>query len=180
MNVRIAALPEVIMTRADRIVQQPERRRFLGMSAALIAALPLQTARAIDVPPTAVDGGKPKSRLILLGTAGGPTPKPNRAAPAQVIVVNGVSYVIDCGNGLAKQMVLAKLKLASIRNVFLTHHHSDHNVDYGNLLLLSWETDLVTRVDAYGPPPLLEMTRLFLALNDYDIRTRIADEGRRL
>ena len=30
-----------------------------------------------------------KSRLILLGTGGGPTPKPNRAAPAQVIVVNG-------------------------------------------------------------------------------------------
>jgi len=92
--------------------------------------------------------------------------------------VNGVSYVIDCGNGVARQMVLAKLKLASIRNVFLTHHHSDHNADYGNLLLLSWETDLATRVDAYGPPPLVEMTRLFLALNDYDIRTRIADEGR--
>src|SRR5271170_4521414 len=166
------------MTRADRIVPQPERRKFLGTSAALIAALPLQRAWGIDAQPTAVDNGKPKSRLILLGTAGGPTPKPNRAAPAQVIVVNGVSYVIDCGNGVARQMVLAKLKLGSIRNVFLTHHHSDHNADYGNLLLLSWETDLTTRVDAYGPPPLLEMTRLFLALNDYDIRTRIADEGR--
>ncbi len=33
-----------------------------------------------------------KSRLILLGTAGGPTPKPNRPAPAQVILVNGASY----------------------------------------------------------------------------------------
>jgi len=166
------------MTRADRIVQLPGRRKFLGTSAALIAALPLQGAWGIDVPPTPVTGEKPKSRLILLGTAGGPTPKPNRAAPAQVIVVNGVSYVIDCGNGVARQMVLAKLKLASIRDVFLTHHHSDHNADYGNLLLLSWATDLATRVDAYGPPPIVEMTRLFLALNDYDIRTRMADEGR--
>ena len=166
------------MTGARRFVQQPPRRKFLRTSAALIAALPLQRAWSIDAPPTPVAGGKPKSRLILLGTAGGPTPKPNRAAPAQVIVVNGVSYVIDCGNGVARQIVLAKLKLASIRNVFLTHHHSDHNADYGNLLLLSWETDLSTRVDAYGPPPLAEMTRLFLSLNDYDIRTRIADEGR--
>lgn len=166
------------MTRVDRLVQQPARRKFLGTTAALLAALPLQRSWAVDEPPKPVADGKPKSRLILLGTAGGPTPKPNRAAPAQVIVVNGVSYVIDCGNGVARQMVLAKLKLASIRDVFLTHHHSDHNADYGNLLLLSWATDLATRVDAYGPPPLAEMTRLFLALNDYDIRTRMADEGR--
>jgi len=166
------------MTRSNRIVLQPGRREFLATGAALIAALPLRQAWGIDVPPAAVASEKPKSRLILLGTAGGPTPKPNRAAPAQVIVVNGASYVVDCGNGVARQMVLAKLKLGSIRNVFLTHHHSDHNADYGNLLLLSWETDLATRVDAYGPPPLVEMTRHFLELNDYDIRTRMADEGR--
>jgi ribonuclease BN (tRNA processing enzyme) len=75
-------------------------------------------------------------------------------------------------------MVLAGLDLRSIRSVFLTHLHSDHAADYGNLLLLSWASDLATRVDTYGPPPLSEMTRQFLALNDVDIRTRIADEGR--
>src|SRR5208283_3009706 len=108
------------MTKADRIVQQPARRKFLGTGAALVAALPLRRAWAAEEPTRPDADGKPKSRLILLGTAGGPTPKPNRAAPAQVIVVNGVTYVIDCGNGVARQMVLAKLKLASIRNVFLT------------------------------------------------------------
>ena len=119
-----------------------------------------------------------KSRLILLGTGGGPTPKPNRSAPAQVIVVGGAAYVIDCGNGVARQMVLAGVPLASIRKVFITHQHSDHNADYGNLLLLAWAATLTTRVDTYGPPPLAEMTRLFLRMNDYDIKTRIADEGR--
>jgi ribonuclease BN (tRNA processing enzyme) len=92
--------------------------------------------------------------------------------------VNGVSYVIDCGNGVARQMVLAGVPLASIRNIFITHQHSDHNADYGNLLWLSWAATLASRVDAYGPPPLKEMTRLFLEMNDYDIRTRMADEGR--
>lgn len=144
------------------------RRSFLRSGAACVALGVL--GRAAET--------KPKSRLILLGTAGGPTPKPNRAAPAQVIVVKGASYVIDCGNGVARQMVLAKLKLGSMRGVFLTHHHSDHNADYGNLLLLGWAADLARRVETYGPPPLAEMTRQFLALNDYDIRTRIADEGR--
>jgi ribonuclease BN (tRNA processing enzyme) len=75
-------------------------------------------------------------------------------------------------------MVLAGQPLDSIRGVFVTHHHSDHNADYGNLLLLSWASVLSSRVDAYGPPPLAEMTRLFLALNAYDIAVRTADEAR--
>jgi ribonuclease BN (tRNA processing enzyme) len=119
-----------------------------------------------------------KSRLILLGTAGGPSPKPNRGEPAQVIIVDGISYVVDCGNGVARQMALAGVPLASIRNIFITHQHSDHNADYGNLIWLAWATNLTERVNTYGPPPLKEMTRLFLEMNDYDIRTRIADEGR--
>lgn len=116
--------------------------------------------------------------MILLGTGGGPTPKANRAEPAQVIVVGGGAYVIDCGNGVARQMVKAGVPLSSLRAIFITHQHSDHNADYGNLMLLAWGSTLTTRVDTYGPPPLKEMTRLFLEMNDYDIRIRMADEGR--
>ena len=140
------------------------RRCFLASGAAALAV----PARAQT----------PASRLILLGTGGGPTPKPNRSAPAQAIVVNGAAYVVDCGNGVARQMVLAGLKLSALKSIFLTHQHSDHTADYGNLLWLSWATNLATRVDTYGPPPLARMTELFLEMNDTDIRTRIADEGR--
>jgi ribonuclease BN (tRNA processing enzyme) len=145
------------------------RRKFLGLGAALLASRP---ALAAD------EEKQRRSRLILLGTGGGPTPKPNRAAPSQVIVVNGSSYVVDCGNGVARQMVLAGIKLDSIRDIFITHQHSDHNADYGNLIWLSWAATLASRVNAYGPPPLERMTRLFLEMNDYDIKTRMADEGR--
>ena len=147
-------------------IAQLSRRAFLAAVGGSAMAWPLRAAEAT------------KSRLILLGTAGGPRPKPNRSGPAQAIVVNGVSYIVDCGDGVARQMVLAGLKFSSMRAVFLTHHHSDHNADYGNLLLLGWSGDLASRVDTYGPPPLALMTEQFLALNDYDIRTRIADEGR--
>ncbi|MGN6730018.1 MAG: MBL fold metallo-hydrolase [Rhodanobacteraceae bacterium] len=119
-----------------------------------------------------------RSRLILLGTAGGPTPKPDRSAPANAIVVGDDIYVIDCGNGVARQMAKAGLDLGHIRDVFVTHQHSDHNADYGNLLLLAWATDLRTRVDTYGPPPLKRMTELFLQMDDSDIQVRIKDEGR--
>jgi ribonuclease BN (tRNA processing enzyme) len=119
-----------------------------------------------------------RTRLILLGTAGGPRPKKDRAAPAQVVVVNDVPYVVDCGNGVGRQLALAGIALASLRHVFVTHHHSDHNADLGNLLLLAWAGGLQTRVDTWGPPPLARMTRQFFEMNAYDIETRIADEGR--
>jgi ribonuclease BN (tRNA processing enzyme) len=117
-------------------------------------------------------------QLILLGTAGGPRPRPSRAAPSQVILIGDAAYVVDCGNGVAFQMVRAGVPLASLRHIFITHHHSDHNADYGNLLLLAWQSGLTHRVDTWGPPPLVRMTKLFFEMNDYDIRTRIADEGR--
>ena len=146
-----------------------DRRTFLG----LVAALPC-TWR---LPATRVRQGS-RTRLILLGTGGGPRPRKLRSAPAQVIVVNDTAYVIDCGDGVARQLVLAGVALAGLRHVFITHHHSDHNADYGNLILLAWTAGLRTPVDTWGPPPLEKMTRLFLETNAYDIQARIADEGR--
>lgn len=118
------------------------------------------------------------SRLILLGTAGGPTPKPNRAAAAQVIIVDGAAYVVDCGNGTPRQLVLAGVPLRSLSAIFITHMHSDHVADLGNLQWLAWADNLTTPVNSFGPPPLARMQRQFLAMNDADIATRIKDEGR--
>jgi len=129
-------------------------------------------ALARDVPSPA-----PASRLILLGTAGGPTPKRRASAPAQIIVIDGRGYLIDCGNGVARQMVLAGV-FRTLRHLFITHHHSDHDADYGTLLLLEWGDQLETAVDTWGPPPLKRMTKLFLELNAADIAVRMRDEGR--
>lgn len=143
-----------------------QRRQFLAATAALGAAtsLPLRA--------------QARTRLILLGTGGGPRPRKENVSACQVIVVNDALYVVDCGDGVARQLVSAGLSLPKLRHVFITHQHSDHNADYGNLLLLSWASGLRTRVDTWGPPPLEKMTRLFFEMNAYDIDIRIADEGR--
>ena len=145
------------------------RRAFLTAAAAVAGAgwLPPRT--------TAQDA---KTRLILLGTGGGPRPRKASSAPAQVIVANGTPYVVDCGDGVARQLVFAGVPLDTLRHIFITHQHSDHNADYGNLIWLAWAAGLRTRVDAWGPPPLAKMTRLFFEMNAYDIDTRIANEGR--
>ena len=145
------------------------RRNFLLSSAALAAA-------ALR-PRGALAQGR-KSRLLMLGTGGGPRPRKDRGATAHAVIVNDVVYVVDCGNGVARQLAAMGVALPKLRHVFITHQHSDHNADYGNLLLLSWASGLRTRVDAWGPPPLAKMTRLSLELNAYDINIRIEDEGR--
>jgi ribonuclease BN (tRNA processing enzyme) len=119
-----------------------------------------------------------RTKLVLLGTGGGPRPRTANSASAQVIVSNGVAYVIDCGDGVARQMAFAGVPLTSLRHVFITHQHSDHTADYGNLIWLAWTAGLSSRVDAWGPPPLARMTRLFLEMNQSDIDIRIANEGR--
>ena len=141
------------------------RRAFLTSAVALAAAV--RSATAQD-----------RTKLILLGTGGGPRPRRVSSGSAQVIVSNGVAYVIDCGDGVARQLAFAGVPLPSIRHVFITHQHSDHTADYGNLILLAWTAGLSTRVDAWGPPPLERMTTLFFEMNASDVKTRIANEGR--
>jgi ribonuclease BN (tRNA processing enzyme) len=145
-----------------------DRRSFLTGAASLAAGWPSLALSA--------NGGK--TRLILLGTGGGPRPRRASSASAQVIVTNSAAYVIDCGDGVARQLAFAGVPLDMLRHIFVTHHHSDHNADYGNLIWLAWTAGLRTRVDAWGPPPLQEMTELFLKMNAYDIEIRIANEGR--
>src|SRR5205809_7581957 len=118
------------------------------------------------------------TRLIMLGTGGGPRPRRDRAATSHALIVDDVLYAVDCGHPVARQLAAAGVALPALRHVFVTHHHSDHNADYGSLLLLAWASGLRTRVDAWGPPPLEKMTRLSFDMNAYDIDTRIADEGR--
>jgi ribonuclease BN (tRNA processing enzyme) len=143
------------------------RRGFLATSFAC--------AVAADTRPV---GARDRTRVILLGTGGGPRPRKVSSASAQVIVTNNAAYVIDCGSGVARQLVLADVPLTIIRHIFITHQHSDHNADYGNLIWLAWAAGLRTRVDAWGPPPLEKMTKLFFEMNAYDIETRISNEGR--
>ncbi len=154
------------------------RREFLVWSGGVVAGV-LGAGSSLA---QTVGGGAPpdtsKTRLILLGTGGGPRPRKNSASSSQVILVDGAAYVVDCGYGVGRQLVFAGVPVTAVRHVFITHQHSDHNLDYGNLLYLAWASGLRTRVDTWGPPPIEKMTRLFFAMSAYDINTRIADEGR--
>jgi ribonuclease BN (tRNA processing enzyme) len=91
------------------------------------------------------------TRLVLLGTAGGPLPSPTRSGIAQAVVVGERVHVIDCGAGVARQLRRSRL-LSGLSQVFLTHLHSDHVCDYFNLFLLGWPVLQHNRpVRVHGP-----------------------------
>lgn len=148
-------------------MSSPSRRTFLAAGSSWLALAALGQAQQT--------GG---TRLVLLGTAGGPTPKAKSSAPAQAIVVGDRIYLVDCGDGVARQLALASLPVRQLRAVFITHQHSDHNAGYGPLFLLGWPAGLSTPVDTYGPPPLVDMTARLLDAYRYDIELRMSDEGR--
>jgi ribonuclease BN (tRNA processing enzyme) len=158
------------------------RRQFVASLAGSLALSPNPQAPSptpLPQPPSPrVAPPTSGTRLILLGTGGGPTPKRRRSSPAQAIVIGDRSYIVDCGDGVARQLALAGVALPSIRAVFITHQHSDHNADYGNLLMFAWVVGATAAIDTYGPPPLEKMTRLYLEMNAYDLEIRQKDEGR--
>jgi ribonuclease BN (tRNA processing enzyme) len=142
------------------------RRDVIGA----LAALPVLAAAA---PPSA------PTRVVLLGTKGGPTPSPLRASPATLIEMGGRAFVVDCGNGVASQLAKARVPLPRLAHIFITHNHSDHIADVGTLIELAWSSGLNTPVTVHGPPPIRQIVHDQLAAYAYDIAGRIREEGRR-
>ncbi|KPI00191.1 hypothetical protein OK074_5946 [Actinobacteria bacterium OK074] len=140
----------------DGGVRPPSRRSVLrtvaGAAGAVTAgALAAQPARAASGTTAVPDRG---THLVLLGTAGGPTPVAGRAGISSALVVNGRTYVVDCGRGAVTQFLRAGLAMDSLAGIFLTHLHSDHTVDYFSFPLLcagSATNGFETTVDVYGP-----------------------------
>jgi ribonuclease BN (tRNA processing enzyme) len=142
---------------------QPSRRTVL----AAVAAMPLVGAAPAG-----------RNRVVLLGTKGGPTPNPARAEPATLLELDGSAWVVDCGNGVANQLARAGVPLDRLARIFVTHNHSDHVADVGNLIEIAWSSGLKTPVTVHGPPPIRQIVRDQLAALSYDVAARIREEGR--
>ena len=121
-----------------------------------------------------------RTRLVLLGTRGGPRVEGagGRRNASTLIVVKGSPYVVDCGYGTSLQLLAAGVSLNRLRHLFVTHHHSDHNLELGLLPYNGWVAGLGTPVDAYGPPGTEAMLQAFFRYMQIDIDTRVGDEGR--
>lgn len=117
------------------------------------------------------------NEVVVLGSAGGPTPKPGRRPVSHALVIDQDVTLVDCGNGTVSQFVSAGLDLGRLRRILISHHHIDHVADVAMLLHLAW-SQLKAPVQVIGPPPLARLFELHYEAFDFDIRSRMNDEGR--
>jgi len=118
-------------------------------------------------------------RLVLLGTKGGPAIRRGGPSPtANLLVIGGYPYVIDCGLGVTRGLVEAGLALLELRCIIITHLHSDHVLELGPLIHTAWTAGLKEKVVVHGPAGTAAVWQGFLASLSYDIAIRIEDEGR--
>jgi ribonuclease BN (tRNA processing enzyme) len=123
----------------------------------------------------AAAGASAQTKLITLGTQGGPIPQVDRAQPANALVVRDRVYLIDAGNGVGRQLVAAGINHRRVGHIFITHHHDDHNADLGTLLGLQWATGRREPTHVYGPAGTESMMKGFLQFFAPNARIRMAD-----
>jgi ribonuclease BN (tRNA processing enzyme) len=146
-------------SRRNVLVQMAAAPVF-GAATPVLAQAPACTAAAQAAQAVLKDAKGTK--LILLGTAGGPVPGRTREMTSHVMLSNGAAYVVDCGLGCTDQYARTGIPFQTLRSIFITHHHPDHNIEYGPLLIVGWVQGMPLDVRAFGPPPLKQMTEDFM------------------
>ena len=113
--------------------------------------------------------------VTLLGT-GSPIPDPQRAGPSTLIRAGGQTFVVDCGRGVLQRAAAVGVGANGLRALLLTHLHSDHIADLGDLLITRWVTTFTeqTPLPIIGPPGTAAVVDAMLKAFGPDIGYRIA------
>ena len=118
------------------------------------------------------------TRLITLGTRAGPPPTNKRAQSSNLLIVNGIYYVIDAGDGVARRLSKAGVRLRDIGTIFITHHHDDHTAGLGTLMSVACDQSRNQPINVYGPPGTESLVKAAVQYFTLSSEIRIADGGR--
>src|SRR5690606_353178 len=116
--------------------------------------------------------------LVLLGTKGGPRLSANHCGPGQVVLHGDRVILLDAGQGVPQQLLRPGIDPGDLTDSLIPHHHSDHNVIRGSVIMAAWAHGRSDPIAVWGPPPIAMLTAHAIEANAYDIDIRIADEGR--
>jgi ribonuclease BN (tRNA processing enzyme) len=147
------------------------RRKFLHLAAGA-AALPFVPGIARSQAP------KTGTRLITLGTLGGPNPRPRQANSSNLLIVNGALYLIDAGDGVTRRLAKAGVDIREIGTVFLTHHHVDHAGSLGLLMAIAWTQNRTKPINVYGPPRTEELVKAAVQFHGINADILMAEGSR--
>jgi len=120
-----------------------------------------------------------QTQVVMLGT-GTPVPDGDRAGQSFAVVHDGEAYLFDLGGGAVQNAIRAyeqedikALYPTDIDHVFFTHLHSDHMLDYPEMLgTYWWRRD--ARINVYGPPGTKQMTEGVYEMMAPDLKARFS------
>lgn len=113
----------------------------------------------------------------LCGT-GSPLPSADRAGACNVVVAGKRVFVIDAGEGGARNIQLMGIAPGRIERLFLTHFHSDHIDGLGPMMLLRWTGAAAkTPLPVHGPQGINTVIEGFNAAYRADNGYRVAHHG---
>jgi ribonuclease BN (tRNA processing enzyme) len=96
--------------------------------------------------------------FTFLGT-GAPPVSLRRAGPAHLVRAGGTRVLIDCGAQVSHRLVEAGCPGASLDALIVTHLHSDHTVDFYQLIVSSWHQGRDRPWRIIAPQPVLALLR---------------------
>ena len=120
----------------------------------------------------------PDGLHVGLCGSGSPMPDPTRAGPCTLVVAGRQLFVVDIGEGSAKTLALMNLPPARVSGLLITHFHSDHIADLGELMLQHWAGGAArSPLPVYGPSGVDQVVRGFEEAYALDEGYRIAHHG---
>jgi ribonuclease Z len=95
----------------------------------------------------------PRLNIAEVFVLGGGTPTEFRFGSAHALRVGDEVLMFDCGPAATHKLVKAGLYPTQVDNLFFTHHHFDHNIDYPCFLLCRWDQAAGhgSELNVYGP-----------------------------
>jgi ribonuclease Z len=122
--------------------------------------------------------GLPDGIHVLLCGTGSPLPDPQRVEACTAVLAGRHLFVVDAGDGGARNLALMGVPVGRIERVFLTHFHSDHIDGLGPLMLMRWTAGTATSpLPVAGPPGVAAIVAGFNAAYATDTHYRIAHHG---
>ncbi|MFB3907273.1 MAG: MBL fold metallo-hydrolase [Candidatus Eisenbacteria bacterium] len=90
-------------------------------------------------------------RIAIAGSSA-PLPSASRAKASVVVFAEGKFWVVDSGPESVENLLLWGIPMSEIAGVLLTHFHSDHIGDLGELQLQTWAGGRQQPLAVYGGP----------------------------
>lgn len=111
-----------------------------------------------------------KFNVYTVGS-GAPGISKERKSPATLVQLGKSNFLVDAGSGASASLFAGDINPADVKNMFFTHLHADHSLDYGYFLIIGWH-DGRRELNLAGPRGTKKMHDMITEVYNGDIMYR--------